>query len=137
LLALIARVGSRASCVSLLLVSCGGGSTSVTPPSAEPAEPSAEANTAATLLPESARCELPEPGYGGECNSCLAARCCEPIEACDADAVCSEQLACVVRCQTADDPGRCSMACLGEEPAAGYLAYDDCSFSECLSSCWD
>jgi hypothetical protein len=42
----------------------------------------------------------------------------------------------IVECQDDENPAACSMACAREDLHAGYVAYDDCSFVECLSTCW-
>jgi hypothetical protein len=85
---------------------------------------------------EAGMCELPSAGYAAACNDCLAAQCCTQIEDCKRDAACGAQLGCIVECEDADDPAECSRACMPEGLHAGYVAYDDCSFVECLSACW-
>lgn len=83
-----------------------------------------------------ARCELPNAGYAGACNECLAARCCEPIEACKGDAGCAQQLACEVQCQYDAEPSACTAQCFAAGPHPLYEPYDDCSFGDCRASCW-
>jgi hypothetical protein len=83
-----------------------------------------------------ARCELPRGGYVDACNECLAARCCEPIEACKAGVDCSTQLDCMLGCQYASDPPGCSRACLAAGRQPDYVAFDDCSFDACRDQCW-
>lgn len=122
-------------CASLSWAACGGGVVSEEQHESVPAESSAQAEL--EQYPSAASsCELPEGGYGDSCNSCLASSCCSVIEACERDASCSTQLSCIVRCQHADDPTACSAACIPGVPDPGYVAYDDCSFQECRSSCW-
>jgi len=127
---------SAIASAGLALLACAGQEVQRAAPE-ETAPASAETRAVSESLEEGPRCALPAPGYGVDCDGCLAARCCDPIEACKSDSLCAEQLGCVVRCQTADDPGRCSMDCIGDTPAANYLAYEDCSFSECLMACWN
>lgn len=99
---------------------------------------SEEAAPAASLSETTAsvRCELPGAGYSEACNACLAARCCEPLEACKGDAACAEQLSCEVQCQYDADPGACTAGCFAAGPQLRYTDYDDCSFADCRSSCW-
>jgi hypothetical protein len=123
-----------ALCVNLSLAACGGGAANQEEHEAEPTDSSAQAELGPTLPASS--CGLPEGGYDDGCNSCLAANCCVPVEACKQDPGCAAQLSCIVRCQHADDPTVCSDACIPGAPDPGYLAYDDCSFQECRSSCW-
>lgn len=101
---------------------------------AESTSPPAALTTAA--LTTAPRCELPNGGYAGECNVCLAARCCEPIEACKGDAECALQLSCEVQCQYDAEPGACTARCFAEGPHRLYTPYDDCSFADCRASCW-
>lgn len=130
--------GAKRCAVAALVLSlagCGGDSTRTAPSSREPPM-SSEQETERGELTAAARCELPAQGYSPSCDQCLAARCCEPIEACKSDAECAEQVSCIVRCQYADDPASCSPACIADQPHPGYLAYDDCSFEQCLEECW-
>lgn len=83
-----------------------------------------------------ALCELPRGGYAGACNECLAARCCEPIEACKAGDDCFAQLDCMLLCQYDSDPPACSRECLAAGRHPDYVAYDDCSFEACRPQCW-
>jgi hypothetical protein len=112
-------------CSVLLGLGCSAGEGSWSPGTlgAMPAEPAG-------------RCELPAAGYSDDCNTCLAARCCEPIESCKEDSQCAEQLSCEVQCQLDSDPPGCSQRCFASGPHGLYTPYDDCSFAECRSSCW-
>jgi hypothetical protein len=143
----LARVALAVS----LLAACSGADSTATSGSEQPeTTPTTEtvamtdegAGAQTTTLAAMARsaeagmCELPSAGYAAACNDCLAARCCTQVEDCKSDAACSAQLGCIIECEDAEDPAECSMACMPEGVHAGYVAYDDCSFVECLSTCW-
>lgn len=133
---------ARVAAAALLVAACSGADSTQRDGSAGPgAMPSEGADPEATTLAatasaEAAMCELPSGGYSAACNGCLAAQCCTQIEDCKGDAACVEQLRCIVECQADDDPTECSMGCARGDLHAGYVAYDDCSFVECLSTCW-
>jgi hypothetical protein len=135
--------------VALLVAACSGSdSRETTGPEAMGDESNDESSAPATTtfaatadhtesgMAQGAMCELPSGGYAAACNSCLAAQCCAPIEDCKSDAACGEQLRCIVECQDDENPAECSMACARDGVDARYVAYDDCSFVECLSTCW-
>ena len=135
---------ARIAIAALLVAACSGSDSTQTE---GPEEAAGQANeerssTATTTLAatadsaEAGMCELPSGGYAAACNSCLAAQCCAEIEACKSDTACGEQLRCIVECQDDENPADCSMACTRDGVHAGYVAYDDCSFVECLSTCW-
>ncbi len=127
-----------------LLAACSGAdSTETRSTEQEAAAPGAESTSAETATlaamataDEAAVCELPSGGDAAACNDCLAAQCCAPIEDCKSDGACSAQLRCIVECQHDPAPAECSAACAPDGAHAGYVAYDDCSFVECLSACW-
>lgn len=129
---------ARGALLSWLVAACSGADG--TPASSDVAEmetATSQALAGAADGAEAAVCELPSGGYSEACNGCLAARCCAPIEDCKGDAACGDQLRCIIECQTDDSPTACSTACTADSGVhAGYMAYDDCSFSECLSECW-
>lgn len=130
---------ARIAAAALLVAACSGSDSTETSGSEGAEAVDAESTTLAAAAADVAGpgvCELPSGGYAAACNSCLAAQCCTPIEDCKSDAACGEQLRCIVECQDDEDPAACSMACAGEGVHAGYVAYDDCSFVECLSTCW-
>jgi hypothetical protein len=135
---------ARIATAALLVAACSGSDNTQTKdtesPAAMPGEGAARETTmtlAATAeTAEAGACELPSGGYAAPCNGCLAAQCCTQIEDCKSDAACGEQLRCIVECQDDENPAACSMACAREDLHAGYVAYDDCSFVECLSTCW-
>jgi hypothetical protein len=113
---------------SILAIGCfacagedGGGDDSR--PSAEPG--AAESG---------AECTLPDEGYSAVCDECSARECCDTVFACTSDADCARQFSCVVRCQEAIDATACYEGCAATHP--GYLAYEDCTFDRCLSTCW-
>jgi hypothetical protein len=98
-------------------------------------EPDAESASKSGASAQALECSLPDDGYSVACNECLASQCCAPIGACLSDAAtCAQQLGCVVRCQAALDATACYDACGATDP--GYIAYEDCSFDRCLSTCW-
>jgi hypothetical protein len=129
----MSRARLRGAILALATLSCSGSdeTTDAEPPSSE-----REATATSSALANE-MCQLPSGGYTSDCNTCLAASCCEDIEACKANGECAAQLTCIIDCQQASDPGACSAACT--EPGGvhvGYTAYDDCSFGECMSTCW-
>ncbi|HTV17341.1 MAG TPA: hypothetical protein VMG12_01680 [Polyangiaceae bacterium] len=91
-------------------------------------------DTQTSTSPLAGECALPDEGYSAACDECSAAQCCDTIAACRGDAECERQFACVVRCQSAVDATACYDGCAATHPA--YLAYEDCSFEQCLSTCW-
>jgi hypothetical protein len=109
-----------------------GAAVTAAPATAAPA--TAAPATAAPVT--AASCELPNAGYAGECNVCLAARCCASIEACKNDTGCAQQLSCEVQCQYDADPSACTERCFAAGPHGLYGPYDDCSFDDCRASCW-
>jgi len=130
----------RVAAAALLVAACSGADSTETRGSEEPGAMSGSSTLQETTMlaatAGSGMCELPSGGYSPACNSCLAAQCCAQIEDCKSDAACSPQLRCIVECQDDENPAACSMACAREDLHAGYVAYDDCSFVECLSTCW-
>lgn len=132
-----ARLGGALTWLALswggALACSGSDRTSSSEP--EPSGSAAEARSG--VRPAAEMCELPSGGYSDACNGCLEVSCCPEVEACKADVACAEQLTCIVDCQHAADPGACSQGCIGTSGLhVLYTPYDDCSFDECVSTCW-
>lgn len=91
-------------------------------------------DTEMSTSPLAGECALPDEGYSAACDACSAESCCDAIAACRSDAECERQFSCVVRCQEAADATGCYDGCGATHPS--YLAYEDCSFDRCVSTCW-
>jgi hypothetical protein len=132
---------ARVAGAALLVAACSGADSTQTEGTEEAVAMSRESTDSETTTLARAEggagvCQLPSGGYSAACNGCLAAQCCTQIEDCKGDATCGAQLRCIVECEEDENPAECSMACAREDLHAGYIAYDDCSFVECLSTCW-
>jgi hypothetical protein len=83
-------------------------------------------------------CELPGSLGAPECNDCLSTRCCREVDECNADAFCSSVLACLPGCTGSAMSMQCLSGCFaGEQPPAGFAAFDDCAFAECEIQCFN
>jgi hypothetical protein len=97
-------------------------------------------------------CVLKVKSGDDACDKCETAKCCEKINACQADSDCADLIKCTDACYEGKAPDggefdaavtatadKCAEACMAAAPeAAGklYTTQDDCVGASCKKECW-
>jgi hypothetical protein len=140
----LVRWSLRASPIAALLVACSSTSIPLTAADAS----TADAETADTFAAEAAAdvivdadagASCPLPGRLGSdlCETCLKARCCDVIVACNADPDCHVILSCMQACLLKPNLAACIQKCVNDTPAGAdkFRAFESCAAADEPTGC--